>query len=339
MLLSILAIGALCLPLPAQQSKAPERATDHEILVQCQTRKPKELFEITRVVDGDTIWIQRDDKREKLRLLSVDTEEKFMKGGDLSETKPCTRYGDQCTGWAQGFFSPRTLDSGPVKVGLRFPGGIEARDIYGRLLCQVVTSDGIDFNLLLVRRGMSPYFNKYGNSRISHEAFVEAQAAAKKEYLGIWDRRTNENGKQRPYARLLPWWDARAQAIENFRAKARENPATFVEGDNPDALEASLKAGIKKITVLGSISKIFDEIDGSKTVLLRGGDKKRALRIRIKAQDLDAMAKLDLLGSMDAFRQNYLLVTGRLAQGQRSYELQDVTPADWKLAGPQPQTK
>ena len=338
-MLSLLAIAALCLPLPIQGSKAPERATDQQILESCVTEKPSELFEVTRVVDGDTIWILRDGKREKLRLLSVDTEEKFMKGGDLSETKPCTRYGDECTGWAQGFFSPRTIGSGPVKVGLRFPDGIEARDIYGRLLCQVVTSDGIDFNLLLVRRGMSPYFNKYGNSRISHKAFVAAQAAAKKEYLGIWNRRTNEKGKQRPYDRLLPWWDARAQAIENFRSKAKANPTTFVEGDNPDALEASLKSGSKKITVLASVSRIFDETDGSKTVLLRGGDKKRALRIRIEAKDLEAMAKVDLMGSTDVFRQNYLLVTGTLAQGGRSYELQGVTPADWKLAGPEPTTK
>ncbi len=339
MILTILAIGALCLPLPAQNSKAPERATDHEILTECVTEKPTELFEVTRVVDGDTIWILRDGKREKLRLLSVDTEEKFMKGGDLSETKPCTRYGDECTGWAQGFFAPRTLDSGSVKVGLRFPDGIEARDIYGRLLCQVVTADGIDFNLLLVRRGMSPYFNKYGNSRISHKAFVTAQAAAKKEYLGIWNRRTNEKGKQRPYDQLLPWWDARAQAIDSFRAQIKTNPSAFVEGDNADALEASLKAGSKQITVLGSVSKVFDESDGSKTVLLRGGDKKRALRIRIEAKDLEAMAKIDLMGSTDVFRQNYLLITGTLAQGKRSYELQGVTPADWKLAGPEPTTK
>ncbi|MFT5058420.1 MAG: endonuclease YncB(thermonuclease family), partial [Planctomycetota bacterium] len=320
-------------------SQPPERATDQEILQQCVTEAPTELHEVTRVVDGDTIWILRDGKREKLRLLSVDTEEKFMKGGDLSELKPCTRYGDECTGWAQGFFSPRSVDSGPVKVGLRFPDGLEARDIYGRLLCQVVTSDGVDFNLLLVRRGMSPYFNKYGNSRISHQAFVAAQAAAKKEYLGIWNRRTNEKGKSRPYDRLLPWWNARALAIDIFREKAKANPASFIEADNADALEASLKKGTSKITVLAIISKVFDENDGTKTVLLRGGDKARAIRVPMSADDWAALQKIDMEGSMKEMRQNYLMISGTLAQGTRSYELHGVSTSDWSLAGPEPDTK
>ncbi|MDF1838450.1 MAG: thermonuclease family protein [Planctomycetota bacterium] len=338
MMLSLLAIAALCVPVLPQNSQGPQRATDLEILQQCATEAPTELFEVTRVIDGDTIWIQRNGKREKLRLLSVDTEEKFMKGGDISEFKPCTRYGDECTGWAQGFFAPRSINEGPVKVGLRFPGGKEARDIYGRLLCQVVTSDGVDFNLLLVRRGMSPYFNKYGNSKISHEAFVAAQKAAKKEYLGIWNRRTNEMGKQRPYDRLLTWWDARAAAIDNFRAKAKAEPKAYMEGDDPDALEAALKSGSTKITVMGSVSKIFDEDDGSKTVLLRGGDKARAIRIRVEAKDLAAMQAMDLEGTMKEFRQNYLLFSGTLAQGKRSYELQGSHPSEWKLAGPEPKT-
>ena len=63
-------------------------------------------------------------------------------------------------------------------VGLAFPDGVEANDVYGRLLCHVILADGTDFNLKLVELGKSPYFNKYGNSRICHDEFVATQAAA-----------------------------------------------------------------------------------------------------------------------------------------------------------------
>ena len=160
-----------------------------------------------------------------------------MGGKDISASKPSTRFAEQSTGWATGFFLPRSPDEGPAKVGLRFPGGEEARDIYGRLLCHVVTKEGIDFNLLLVRMGHSPYFNKYGNSRLDHERFLEAQRKAMAEKLGIWDSKTNEGGKRRDYPRLMAWWTARAAAIDAFRARAAASPGRFLACDDPDSLE------------------------------------------------------------------------------------------------------
>ena len=41
-----------------------------------------------------------------------------------------------------------------------------------------------------MEKGKSPYFNKYGNSRICHEAFGAAQERARSARLGIWDPRT-----------------------------------------------------------------------------------------------------------------------------------------------------
>ncbi|MEM7517800.1 MAG: thermonuclease family protein, partial [Planctomycetota bacterium] len=151
---------------------------------------PSELFDVTRIVDGDTIWIRRNEKEEKLRLLSVDTEEKL--GVDVSPTKPGTVFGEECALWAQRFFIGMGSDEEPPKVGLAFPDGREARDIYGRLLCNVVLADGTDFNVMLVRLGKSPYFNKYGNSRICHEAFVAAQIESRAADRGIWDPETNK---------------------------------------------------------------------------------------------------------------------------------------------------
>lgn len=311
-------------------------ATEQEMLRFCLTSVPEETYRVTRVVDGDTIWIEREGQLEKLRLLSVDTEEKSHGGPNESESKPATRFGEQSTGWAQGFFQPRRPDDPPVRVGLLFPGGKEARDPYGRLLCHVVTTDGVDFNLLLVRRGLSPYFNKYGPSLIAHERFAEAQALARKERRGIWDEQTNRNGKQRPYAKLLPWWDARAEAVHDFRALASEDPLRFVHADDPNTLERSLAEFEERVTVFGLVFKVFEEDDGTWSVLMRSGDKQRALRVHVPVEEVAAMRAFDLEGSMEDYRQNYLLVTGRLTQGPRGFRLMDAKASDWRLAGPQP---
>ncbi|MEZ5973404.1 MAG: thermonuclease family protein [Planctomycetota bacterium] len=244
----LLIAGLLLTPAWSQktQTEAPkksEQALEFEALLDCKTEKPTELFRVTRVVDGDTLWIDRYGKQEKLRLLSVDTEEKFVPGNQYSDTKPYTWFGNECAAWTRGFFAPRNPDQEEVLVGLSFPQNIEARDVYGRLLCHVVTEEGIDFNLLLVRRGMSPYFNKYGNSRICHERFLAAQKKARAAGLGIWNPQAHPDGNHRPYDRLLPWWNVRAQAVEDFRVKSTAEPLRFVNSEEPEALEAALKNG------------------------------------------------------------------------------------------------
>lgn len=314
----------------------PVQATPTEVLGDCLVERPTELFPLLWVVDGDTVHVERDGKREKLRLLSIDTEEKYMKNNQ-SETKPSTRFGEQATGWAQGFLMPRSPSEGPVQVGLRFPGGVESRDPYGRLLCHVVTREGVDFNLLMVRTGLSPYFNKYGNSRIDHERFVAAQAAARREQRGIWDRRTNEGGKRRPYAKLIPWWQARADAVQAHRDLAAKDPLRYLAADEPDALAAAIEKGPREVTVLALVDRFFEEDDGSRTVLLRGGDKRRSVRVSIPKELRAAMAKHDLDHSYEDYRQNYFLIDGTLQMGARGFDLVGVGVDDWRLAGPDPQ--
>ena len=333
------ALPLLVLLVPAQarqttpQATQAPRASEGEVLAECAIQKPKELFDVLRVVDGDTIWIQRNGQREKLRLLSVDTEEKYHPGSrNDPRAKPSTRFGSYCAAWTAGFFAAQHPDQAPVQVGLRFPGDREARDIYGRLLCHVVTAQGVDFNLLLVRKGMSPYFNKYGNSLIDHKAFQSAQEAAKKERLGIWSPETNQGGTRRDYAKLVPWWQLRANAVESFRALVADKPLDFVEAENPDALTRAVEAGPRQVTAFGLIDRFFEEDDGSQTVLFRSGDKRRALRVVIPPEHRSAMEKLDLHGSLEDYRQNYWRVTGTIEQGKRGPQIICDGPVAWQLA-------
>ena len=311
--------------LPAQEPAAEARAAP----------APTELYPVTRVVDGDTIWIEREGEREKLRLLSVDTEER-MSGRGGSATKPETQFGEDCAYWAVQFFASLAKEGEKARVRLLFPGGVERRDIYGRLLCHVILEDGRDFNVLLVEEGKSPYFNKYGNSLLAHEAFVKAQEKAREKQLGIWDPETNPApGPRRPYAKLLPWWRARADAIDAFRAKRATEPEAVFDAEAPEQLEAAAKAE-GEVDVFGQVYKIFDEDDGSRTVLMRSGDRERSLRVRIAKEHLASHAGADLEGSLAEFRQNYLYVRGAVTRGARGFELVSSGPEQWRRAGPEP---
>jgi len=59
------------------------------------------------------------------------------------------------------------------------------RGKYGRLLAYVFV-DGRNFNLELVRQGLSPYYTKYGLSQKYDQVFRAAEKQARKNGLKIW---------------------------------------------------------------------------------------------------------------------------------------------------------
>ena len=100
---------------------------------------PPGVGRVVRVVDGDTIHVEVDGRREKVRYIGVDTPE---------SVKPGTRV--QCFAKRASAFN-RELVAGRR---VRLVPDAEARDRYGRLLAYVYrTSDGLFVNAALVRRG------------------------------------------------------------------------------------------------------------------------------------------------------------------------------------------
>jgi len=318
-----------------------ERASAHARTAG-EGRKPEaQWVEVERIVDGDTIHVRRAGRIEKLRLLSVDTEERLGRGHSSSPTKPQTVYGEETALWAEKLFADLETEGGRLRIGLLFPGGAEARDVYGRLLCHVLLPDGTDYNLRLVRLGRSPYFNKYGNDLLDHAAFVAAQAAARREKIGIWDPATNEArtagapSAKRPYAKLLPWWNARAVAVEAFRERASKEPERVADAEEPDTLARAARSG-HEVEVFGEIDRLFDESDGSRTVLFRTSDAGRALRVRIPLASRGAHEALDWGSILRDFRQNYVWVRGRVGHGDRGFEMLSEGADRWRRAGPEP---
>ena len=88
-------------------------------------------------------------------------------------------------------------------VDLEFEGTFRGR--YGRLLAYVIV-DGVNFNLELVRQGLSSYYTKYGLSEKYDWEFRKAERYARKNGLGIWgDPKLN-----RKYMRSKSKWGQKA---------------------------------------------------------------------------------------------------------------------------------
>jgi len=128
-------------------------------------------FKVIRVVDGDTIVVDYKGKYEKVRLLCVNTPESVH-----PDKKQNTFMGKVASDYTKESLEGKY-------VGLQFEGPFRGR--YGRLLAYVFV-DGVDFNLELVREGLSPYYTKYGLSQKYHKEFREAERHARNHKLNIW---------------------------------------------------------------------------------------------------------------------------------------------------------
>jgi endonuclease YncB( thermonuclease family) len=331
--LALLALGACAPPAPSEVPGATPAAA---ALAPTPAAEPPLVAEATatlvRVIDGDTLEVELDGARVTLRLSSVDTEEKIAGRASASASKPETVFGEETAQWARELFA----ELGPAaRLGLAFPEG-RRTDAFGRLLAHVLLPDGRDYNELLVELGKSPYFDKYGNNPRRHAAFAAAEARARAAQRGIWDPATNrarEPGAPsavRPYERLLPWWDARAAAIEGFRTRVAAGERGLISAEDGPGLAAALGT---RATVFGELERFFEERDGSLTVLFRGLDEDAELRAQVPARERAALEH-ELRASTAEFRPNHWYVSGTLARNARGLVLRDTTRADWRLAEP-----
>jgi len=128
-------------------------------------------YPVVSVVDGDTISIIYQGKKEKIRFLNVDTPESVHP--DLSRNTP---LGKRASAYTRSRLSGK-------RIALEFEG--RKRGKYGRLLAYVIL-DNENFNLELVRKGWSPYYTKYGTSPSYHSQFTAAQAEARSKRVNVW---------------------------------------------------------------------------------------------------------------------------------------------------------
>ncbi|MDH4183655.1 MAG: thermonuclease family protein [Nitrospinota bacterium] len=125
---------------------------------------------VLKVFDGDTLLVESQEKRYKVRLLGIDTPEV---DGPYTKAEPFGKAASQRT--AQ-------LALGRT-VKLEY-GGDSAWDRFGRLLAYVTLPDGTDLNRLLIQEGLAEAFHstQYTRKALYHQE----QAKAKQARRGIW---------------------------------------------------------------------------------------------------------------------------------------------------------
>ena len=126
---------------------------------------------VIRISDGDTILVNYKGKPVLVNLLHVNTPESLHP--DAKENIPLKKIASD--------YTEKRLKGKYVK--LEFEGAFRGR--YGRLIAYVIV-DGVNFNLELVRQGLSPYYTRYGQSQKYDKEFREAEKYARKHQLNIW---------------------------------------------------------------------------------------------------------------------------------------------------------
>jgi micrococcal nuclease len=148
-------------------------------------------YKVIRIVDGDTIVIMYNGKYEKVRLLCVNTPESVHpdKKQNIVMGKVASKY------------TQKKLTGKHVNLEFEID---RLRGHYGRLLAYVFV-DGQNFNLDLVRQGLSAYYTKYGKSQKYDSEFRSAEKLARKEMLNIW----GDPELTKKYLRLKSKWGQR----------------------------------------------------------------------------------------------------------------------------------
>jgi len=142
----------------------------------CFAETPAGPVVVSNVFDGDTIVVLRAGREVTIRLIGVDTPE------TARPDTPVQFYGPEASE-----FTRRSLLGKQVRLEFEAPGRPGgAIDKYGRTLAYVITGDGTNFNLELVRLGYGRAYRKYPFQY--QRDFEKAETAARTAGLGMWDK-------------------------------------------------------------------------------------------------------------------------------------------------------
>lgn len=129
-------------------------------------------YPVTKVVDGDTIWIDDSGTRVKTRLIGLDT----------PETQD-PRKGVQCFGVEASEHAKQLLTG--QSVYLESDPTQDSTDHYGRALSYVWTTSGELFNLEMIREGYGFEYT-YDLPYRYQDQFRAAESDARGNGRGLW---------------------------------------------------------------------------------------------------------------------------------------------------------
>lgn len=128
--------------------------------------------EILTVIDGDTIEVSFDNKKEVVRLIGINSPE------TVDPRKPVECFGKEASTKAKSLLLGKSvqLEADPTQ---------DDRDKYQRLLRYVFLEDGTNFNKLMISEGYA-YEYTYNIPYKYQSEFKQAQKEAEANKVGLW---------------------------------------------------------------------------------------------------------------------------------------------------------
>jgi endonuclease YncB( thermonuclease family) len=127
---------------------------------------------VQRVSDGDTFVAAVRGRRERVRVIGVDTPE------SVATNRPDEPFGEEASEFAKHHLDGETV---------RLAGDAEPRDRYGRMLAYVWLQDGTFWNALLVAEGYAQQLTIPPNVTYAG-LFRRLAAEARRKDRGLWAR-------------------------------------------------------------------------------------------------------------------------------------------------------
>ena len=150
----------------------------------------EELYDVIKVVDGDTIAISMNGKSETIRLIGIDTPETV----DPRTAVQC--FGKEATAKLKSIIGKR--------VGIERDEREGERDKYDRLLAYIYTEEGLFLNKYMIEQGFAFEYT-YDDPYKYQKEFKAAQADAKAKKRGLWaPGACPEPKKATPAAKAVP---------------------------------------------------------------------------------------------------------------------------------------
>jgi micrococcal nuclease len=127
---------------------------------------------VTRVIDGDTFEIIDRGKKDRVRMIGIDTPESVKPDAAVEP------YGREASCYTKKLIQGKMV---------RLEFDVEKRDRYGRLLAYVYLEDGTLVNAKLLEEGLAAIITVPPNVSMA-DTFVDIQRKAREEKKGIWKR-------------------------------------------------------------------------------------------------------------------------------------------------------
>jgi micrococcal nuclease len=169
LMLCVLILGAFLLEPEVEEIEKEEKIVEDVAGITQEIES--ELYEVIRVIDGDTIVVQKEEQQYKVRMIGIDTPE------SVHPSKPVEYFGIEAANKLKELIEEKN-------VILKLDETQDDIDRYGRLL-RYVYLDNIDINLEMIKQGYAFEYT-YRVPYEKQEEYKQAENFAKENELGLW---------------------------------------------------------------------------------------------------------------------------------------------------------